>query len=116
MAEFSAELVEIRLEFEPGKESVLNLNVRGAQLSYDSKTEMLSVNNVKVHAPMQLRKQQIAVYCDRTGLEVFASSGLIYVPLPFQPKAADKNLSLKVTSGVVQANSLQVHELSSIWK
>jgi sucrose-6-phosphate hydrolase SacC (GH32 family) len=61
-------------------------------------------------------KQRLTIFCDRTGLEVFASDGLTFVPMPFQPKADNRALGVAVKGGGAKINSLQVHELKSAWK
>jgi levanase/fructan beta-fructosidase len=48
-------------------------------------------------------------------LEVFASDGLTYVPMPFIPKAADHALGVQVAGGTAKFTALQVHELKSAW-
>jgi sucrose-6-phosphate hydrolase SacC (GH32 family) len=60
-------------------------------------------------------KQQLIIYCDRTGLEVFASDGLTYVPMPFQPKPEDRKLDVQATGGGVRFTALRVYELKSAW-
>jgi hypothetical protein len=57
----------------------------------------------------------LTIFCDRTGLEVFASDGLTYVPMPFQPKPDDLALSVEVKGGSAKFESLQVHELKTAW-
>jgi levanase/fructan beta-fructosidase len=49
------------------------------------------------------------------GLEVFASDGLTYVPMPFIPKADDLRLGVQVRDGTAKFTALRVHELGSAW-
>ncbi|MEX2141906.1 MAG: hypothetical protein WD894_21755 [Pirellulales bacterium] len=58
-------------------------NIRGVTVSYDPKKQELSVAGHRASAPLVGGKQWLSIYCDRTGLEVFASDGLCYVPMPF---------------------------------
>ena len=60
-------------------------------------------------------QQQITIYADRTGLEVFTAYGLTYVPMPINLKPEDKSLSLMVKGGTVKFSQLDVHELKSAW-
>jgi sucrose-6-phosphate hydrolase SacC (GH32 family) len=60
-------------------------------------------------------KQRLTIFCDRTGLEVFASDGLTYVPMPFQPKADDLALGVKAKGSSAKVSALEVHELRSAW-
>ena len=116
LAGVRAELVELDAKFEPGDASEVSFNVRGATISYDAKTQELVVNGDRAPAPLRDGKQRLTIYCDRTGLEIFASGGLTYVPMPFQPKADNFDIGVRANGGGVKFNTLQVHELKSIWK
>ena len=114
-AQVKAELLEVRAEFEPGQATDISFTVRGAQIVYHAQRQQLSVNGQVATAPLRNGKQRLLIYCDRTGLEVFASDGLTYVPLPFQPKAADRSLSVEAKGGTAKFTQLQAYELKSIW-
>jgi sucrose-6-phosphate hydrolase SacC (GH32 family) len=116
LAGVTAELVELRAEIEPGDATEVVFNVRGAAIVYDVKKEELVVDGQRAPAPLREGKQKLTVYCDRTGLEVFASGGLTYVPKPFQPKAANLTLGVRSVGGRAKLNELQVHELKSAWE
>ena len=76
----------------------------------------VSCNTGTAPAPLREGKQRIAIYCDRTGLEVFASDGLTYVPMPSIAKSDDLSLAVSVRGGDVRVSSLAVYELRSAWK
>ena len=114
LAAVRAELVEVNAEFEPG-EAEVSFTVRGATIRYDAKKQELAVNDHRVPAPLRDGKQRITIFCDRTGLEVFASDGLTYVPMPFVPKADDLALGVQAKAGAAKFSALQVHELKSAW-
>jgi fructan beta-fructosidase len=116
LAGVKSELVELRVEFEPGDASEVALTVRGATISYDPKKQELAVNGHRAPAPLRDGRQRLTIYCDRTGLEVFAGDGLTYVPMPFLPKAENLGLDMRVTGGSARITALQVHELKSAWK
>ena len=116
LADVKAGLVELRAAFEPDAAGEVVFNVRGAILRYDAQQQELYVNKLRVPAPMHDGRQELTVYCDRTSLEIFASGGLTYVPLPFQPKADDLNLGVQVKGGAAKFSSLQVYELKSAWE
>jgi fructan beta-fructosidase len=116
LAAAKAELVELRVEFEPGGATEIAFNVRGATIVYDAKNQEVSVNDHRAPAPLRGGKEQLRIYCDRTELEVFASDGLTYVPLPFTPKADDLAFGVNVKGGSVKFNLLEVHELTSAWR
>lgn len=115
LAGVTPELVELRIRFEPGNATAVTLTVRGATLVYDTATQELTVNGHKAPAPLRHGKLDLTVFCDRTGLEVFASDGLTYVPMPFQPKPEDRLLAVGAVGGTARITRLEVHELRSAW-
>ena len=116
LAQANSELVELRTEFTPTADSEVTFNVRGCTITYDAKKQELTVNGHRAPAPLSNNKQRLTIYCDRTGLEVFASDGVCYVPMPFQPKAGDHALSLQTKGGSAKITALEVHELRSAWR
>lgn len=116
LSEVKAELVELRTEFEPGDAKEVILTVRSATIVYDAEKQELQVNGQRADAPLLGGKQRLVVFSDRVGLEVFAGDGLIYMPMPFIPKADDLGLGIQAKGGNAKINTLQVNELNSIWK
>jgi len=116
IARMAAELVELRAEFEPGTAREVVFTVRGATVVYDATTQELVVNGHRAAAPLRNGRQRLTIYADRTGLEVFASDGLTYVPLPFQPKAEDLALTAEARGGTTQVLTLEVYALKSAWR
>ncbi len=110
-----SELVEVRVEFEPSDATEITMNIRDIMVSYLPKTQQLRVDDRLVSAPMRGDKQRLIIYCDRTGVEVFASDGLCYVPLPFNTNPENKRLYLESKGGTAKIASLEVHELRSAW-
>ncbi|MCX6875414.1 MAG: GH32 C-terminal domain-containing protein [Verrucomicrobia bacterium] len=74
------------------------------------------MNDHRASAPLRDGKQRLTLYCDRTGLEVFASDGLTYMPMPFQSKADDLTVGVQARGGSAKINSLRVYELKSAWE
>jgi sucrose-6-phosphate hydrolase SacC (GH32 family)/outer membrane protein assembly factor BamB len=116
LAEVQSELLEIRAEFEPDPAAQVAFTVRGTQIVYDARKQELTVNGDH-HAPAPLRngKQNLILYCDRTGLEIFASDGLSYVPMPRLAPAGDLSVQVSTREGSVRIHSLEVHELRPAW-
>lgn len=110
-----AELVELRTEFEPNTAREVTLNIRGAVLVYDCLKQELSVNGLRALAPLREGRQRLIVDRDRMGLEVFASDGLTYMPMPFLPKPGDLSVGIHAQGGVATVHSLQVYNLKSAW-
>jgi hypothetical protein len=89
--------------------------VRGATIAYDVKKQELVVNGHRAAAPLTDGRLRLTVFCDRTGLEVFAADALCYVPLPFQPRPDDRSLAVAARGGTATIDKLDVYELNSIW-
>ena len=60
-------------------------------------------------APLVDGEQRLIIYVDRTVLEVFASDGLTYVPLPFVPKPEDNAAPVDVKGRNAKMKSLEVY-------
>ena len=116
LAPASAELVELRAEFEPGDATRVTFNLRGLAVVYETSKGELVVNGHRAPAPLVDGKLRLAVYVDRTASEVFAGDGLTYVPMPFIPRAEDRSLSVAVKGGHAHFAQIEVHELRSIWR
>lgn len=113
LADVKAELIELRAEFEPAKDGEVTFTVRGATVVYDAKKQEAVVHGHRAPAPLTDGKQRLTIFCDRTGLEVFAADGRTFVPMPFTPKATDLGVSVK---GDAKFTALTVHELRAAWK
>ncbi|MEK7951106.1 glycoside hydrolase family 32 protein [Luteolibacter soli] len=111
-----AELVEVRAEFEPGEADEVIFNIRDVMVVYDAKKQEFSVNGHRAPAPLIDGKQRITIFCDRTGVEAFASDGLCFIPMPINLKGENRRLYLETRGGAAKIASLEVHELRSAWK
>ncbi len=107
-------LMRVTAEFEPGADSELNFTVNGAVISYAAAKQELTVNGHRAPAPLRNGKQRLTIIADRTVLEVFASDGLTYVPMPVIAKAGGASVSL--TGAALKSQNIQVAGLRSIWK
>jgi fructan beta-fructosidase len=116
LAGVRGELIELRAAFKPGATSVLNLKVRGVEIVYDAAKQELRVQGHRAPAPLQGGRQRLVVFTDRTGLEVFAGDGLTYLPMPMNLDAGDVGLNARISGEPITFDSLDVHELHSIWR
>jgi sucrose-6-phosphate hydrolase SacC (GH32 family) len=109
------ELVEVRVEFEPFNADELILNIRDVMIIYDVKKQEVSVAGHRAAAPLRDGKQQLTILCDRTGVEVFASRGVCYVPMPFNMNPRNQRISLQARVGSAKVIAMEAHELRSAW-
>lgn len=114
--ENAGELLEVHAAFTAKDGDVVHLNVRGATIDYDAAKQELIVNGHRAPAPSHDGTQRLTVFVDRTTIEVFASGGLVYVPMPFIPKASEKDVSVKAEGRSVQCSRLDAHEIGSAWR
>jgi fructan beta-fructosidase len=110
-----AELLEVRAEFEPKGASEVIVNIGDVSVSYDVKKQDLVVAGHRAPASLRNGKQRLIIYCDRTGLEIFASDGLTYVPIPFNANAENRKISVETRGGAASFSSLKVYEMKSAW-
>ncbi|MFN5908302.1 MAG: GH32 C-terminal domain-containing protein [Planctomyces sp.] len=110
-----SELADVELEFEPGTAGAVVLTVRGVVVEYDVRKQELVVVGHRVEAPLQSGRQHLRVLCDRTGVEVFASGGLCYVPMPLNVDSQNRRLYLEARGGTAVVHSVEVHALRSAW-
>ena len=116
LSKANGDLFEVRAEFEPGPASVVIFNVRGVAVSYDTAKQELTVNGHRAPAALRNGSQRVTILCDRTGLEVFASDGLTYVPMPIVMDSKNLTLGAGVAGDPVSFRLLDAHNLSRIWK
>ena len=116
LANFRSELIEFRADIAPDQTTFFEFNLRGAKISYDSIKQEIAVNGHRATAPLINGKQKLAVFVDRTMLEVFASDGLTYVPMPFIPNPLDQSVLIGGNNGAnVSKINLQLYKLKSSW-
>ena len=58
---------------------------------------------------------RLQVLVDRTSLEIFGNDGLLYMPMAAKFTLNDRSLVLTASDAAVRFDSLEVHELHSIW-
>lgn len=107
---------EIRVDIRPIEPGEITFTIRGATVRYDTAKEEIAVNGHRAPAPLRNGVQRLIIYCDRTGLELFASDGLTYIPMPFIPQPNNRSLSVEATSGTTALTNLRLYELNSIWR
>ncbi len=69
----------------------------------------------RASAPLVNGKQRLNILCDRTGIELFASEGLCYMPQPVIVDPSNRRLVVASQEGNAIITSLKVHELQSAW-
>lgn len=111
----SVELAEIITEIEPSKAAEVVMNIGGVPLTYRVADGQLVVDGVKAPVGLVNGKLKLRIYADRTGLEIFANDGLVFMPVNINLEDENHTLSMSSKGGTVKVNNLDVYELQSIW-
>jgi hypothetical protein len=116
LAGITGEALEVRAEFQPKPGSVVHFELRGIKVRYDTDRAEITVNGHTAPAPLREGIQRIVIYLDRTAIEVFASDGLTYVPMPLIPETDRRGVVAEVEGESVTFTTLEGYTLGSIWK
>jgi len=115
LKDLKIDLAEIYVDFELGKAEGMVFDIRGVLVKYDVKKQELSVDGVKAKVPMTGKKLELTMYVDRTGLEIFANKGLVFMPININLDPENQSLAIKTNGGEAIINRLTVYELGSSW-
>ncbi|WP_301926403.1 DUF4980 domain-containing protein [Ferruginibacter sp.] len=110
------ELAELHIDVEPGKASEVVLDIRGVPVVYNVAGKELQVDGVKASVALINGRLSLVVYADRTGLEIFANKGLVFMPININLADSNRTLSLSAKGGTAKITNLDVYELKSIWE
>jgi sucrose-6-phosphate hydrolase SacC (GH32 family) len=116
LKDINIELAELHMEIIPGKAKEVDLNILGVDVVYDVTGQQIVVDGVKAPAPLLNSKLTLLVYADRTGLEIFANNGLMFMPVNINIDDSNRSLSLSAKGGTAKVSGLEVYELKSIWQ
>ena len=115
LAEYKAELLELRADFQPAENAQVKLQLRGVPIIYDARQQQLSVAGHKVDAKLVDGRMNLVAYLDRTGVELFAADGLIYVPLPINVQPNSRDVVVQSVGGATEFQRLEMSEMQSSW-
>jgi len=109
------ELAEINLHILPKKAKSIEINIRGLNVNYDVLSQELEIDKVKAKVPLKNGELQFQIFVDRTGIELFANNGEVYMPINYNLDSNNINYSLKVIGGEAQLDKVEFFNLKSIW-
>lgn len=115
LKDINIELAELHVDIEPGKATEIVLSIRGTAVVYDVTNQQLIIDGVKAPAPLQNGKLSLLVYADRTGIELFANNGLLFMPVNINLPDDNRSLSISAKGGTAKISNLIVYELKTIW-
>jgi fructan beta-fructosidase len=103
-----ADLAEIRLELEPGTAREITLSVRGMELTYTPGKEELTIDGLRAPVKALDGRLNLTVYVDRTGIEIFADKGLVFIPVNKNLETSNSSFSFSVNGGESNIRSLEL--------
>lgn len=109
------ELAEIEMLLKPSSDAVVQFNLRGLVLTYDQASRSLKLGGISVPVTLIDGKLDLHIFVDRNGLDIFSSGGRVFIPWPYSPDQKNFDFEAVVSSGSVQFESLNFHELQSSW-
>jgi fructan beta-fructosidase len=115
-SEVKADLLEIIADLKPGTAKKINFVIHGLELRYDVVNQELLVDGIKAKTPLEGGHLRLRIFADRTGLEVFAQDGLIFMPVNKNLSSTVPSLAISVQGGKVKFTKLDVYALKSAWE
>lgn len=110
-----SETAEIRMTIDPETANNLQINLRGLVLNYQMNDEEIIIDGIRTHVPLVNGKQEFIIYVDRTGVEIFASGGQVFIPVNYNFAPSNTSYDVKVLGGDAVIEKLEFHKLKSIW-
>lgn len=108
----ASDLLDIRLEIEPGDAKVIKLDFPGRSITYDA--ARLKLNEAPL-APVDGRIR-IQVLADRSLTEIIGNDGRVFITAVGKPAPGGGKVSVTAQGGTARLVSLEAHELKSIWQ
>lgn len=109
------ETAEIRMTIDPKTANNMQINLRDLALNYQINDEEIIIDGVRTHAPLVNGKQEFIIFVDRTGVEIFASGGQVFIPVNYNFAPSNTSYDINVTGGDAVIETLEFHKLKSIW-
>jgi fructan beta-fructosidase len=110
------ELFDIRATLVPGTAEAVGLVVRGVQVSWDAKKQILTCKGVNAPLKPVAGVVRLRVLVDRGSLEVFANDGAVAMSVASIPPDRERSLSLFARGGKASVAALEVIEMRSGWE
>jgi sucrose-6-phosphate hydrolase SacC (GH32 family) len=116
LANFNAELMEVRLAFEPSADAIVKLELRGIPFVYDAQQQTLTFHGHTAPFTLHNSRVELIIYIDRTAIEVFSQDGLFYASRAVIPNADVRGAALTVERGEAKRVSGSAYALKSCWE
>ncbi|WDF70254.1 glycoside hydrolase family 32 protein [Sphingobacterium oryzagri] len=115
LAAFHAELAELQLQIKPNTAKTIEIKVRGLAIQYQVADEELVIDNVRTHVPLLHGELQFTIYVDRTGIELFANDGEVFMPINHNLDPTNLAYGISCTGGTATLQAGKLYTLQGIW-
>jgi sucrose-6-phosphate hydrolase SacC (GH32 family) len=111
------ELYEVQVTFDFENANTIGVRIRGVEISYDVKTQMLSLGKYyKAKVKSQKGKLRLRALLDRCSVDLFANDGRAYLMDSACPDNSKAALECYASGGQVTVKNIEFYRLNSIWK
>jgi fructan beta-fructosidase len=112
----SGELFHIRAELKVGDANEIGFVIRDVPVNYDLRKQQLSCLDKTAALKPVDGNIRLEILVDRTSIEIFGNDGRIYMPIGLILAGNSKSLEIFTKGGDTKIKSLEIFELSSIWR
>jgi len=114
--EISADLLDIRVEFEPDMATDFGLIIRGQPVRYSLPRQTLTVGSDSAPLKLANKRLRLRILVDRPSIEVFAEEGQVTISAVYLEGNTSDNISLVADGGKMRVPLLVASRLESIWR
>lgn len=115
LADFEAELFEIKTEISIGSAKEIAFNLRGVPITYDVSSQELSCRGLKAKLEPANGKISLRLFVDRTSVDIFGGGGRLYMPIGMALAPENRTLSITAKGEGARIDSLTLYKLKSAW-
>ncbi|MDA0195899.1 MAG: glycoside hydrolase family 32 protein [Bacteroidetes bacterium] len=106
---------EIEVEFDVQNAEEFGFTLRGRTVKYTVSTNTLNCDGKEVTISPKNGKLKLHLFLDATSIEAVVNDGWAYISSFRVFDSEDHEISLYVKEGTLRINSLEVHEMRSVW-
>lgn len=116
LAGIRGQLFDVRAEFTPGSAQTISFNLCGVEVTYSPVAQEITCRGITRSLPSVNGIVKLQMITDRQSVEIFGSSGQLYMPIGSTSYLPANNLLTLTSQGAVTLfKSLTVNKLKSIW-
>jgi fructan beta-fructosidase len=112
----SGELFHIRVEMKVADVEEIGFVIRDVPINYDVRQQQLSCLDKTATLKPSDGNIRLEILVDRTSIEIFGNGGRIYMPIGVILAGNSKPLEIVTKGGDTEIKSLEIFDLSSIWR